>query len=145
VVALQDDPVAIPEKVVHMRGDDTRIGAVPHADVPFAHDEPAGLFCIMGGAEGFDSKVAYREPLMIMAGMVDERFSRCAAELQEIGQRSLGSIHRNIQVPGKYINAPDMVCVLVRNKEGFNVAGINTGPFHPQEALFCAQAGIDEE
>jgi hypothetical protein len=33
----------------------------------------------------------------------------------------------------------------VRNKEGLDPPGIDTGAFHPQETLFCAQAGIDDE
>jgi hypothetical protein len=38
-----------------------------------------------------------------------------------------------------------MVCMLVRDKEGVYPAGIDAGPVHPQEALFCAQAGIDQK
>jgi hypothetical protein len=38
-----------------------------------------------------------------------------------------------------------MVRVLVRDKQGFYVAGIDAGPFHPEEALFCTQAGINQK
>jgi len=144
MVALQHDPVAVPEQVVHVRGDDARIGAVSHADASFADDKPAGFPRIMGCAEWFDRKVPDSELLVIAAGMVGKGFGGRTAAVQEIGKRSLRGIHRNLQFPGQDVNAPDMVGMFVRDKEGIDPAGIDTSPFHPEQTLFCAQAGIDE-
>ena len=106
---------------------------------------PQGSCRIMGCAERLDGKVPDGKLLAIAAGMVDEGFCRCAAEGEEIGKRPLGCIDRDLQFPGQHVNAPDMVRMLVRDKQGFDVAGIDAGPFHPQEALFCAQAGINQQ
>jgi hypothetical protein len=130
---------------MHVRRDNARIGAVSHADAPFAYDKPTGFLCIMGCAERFNGKISDRELLVIAAGMVAERFGGRTAAVQEISKRSLRGIDRNLQFPGQHVNAPDMVGMFVRDKEGLDPAGIDAGPFHPEEAFFCAQACIDEQ
>jgi hypothetical protein len=72
-------------------------------------------------------------------------FFRRAAEVEEIDKGALRSIYRNVQFPGQHIDAPYMVCVLVRDEKGIDPACIDAGPVHSQEAIFCAQAGIDEQ
>jgi hypothetical protein len=76
---------------------------------------------------------------------MSDRFGRGPAEVQEIGKGALCPVHRDLKFPGQHVNAPDMVRVLVRDKQGFDITGIDSRPFHPQEALFCAQPSIDEQ
>jgi len=128
-----------------MRGNDAGIGAVPDTDIPFAYDETAGLICIVGYTEWNYPKIAYREPFMITAGMAGDGSGRCFAEVKEISKRPFRCMDRDPQSPGEHIDAPRMILMLVRDKDCIDSAGINTGFFHPQEALLCAQAGIDEE
>jgi len=130
---------------VHVRGDNTGIGAVSHADARFVKNEPAGLSCIVGCAEWFDGKVTDKKPLVIAAGVMQKGFFRRAAEVEEIGKGPLRSIYRNVQFPGQHIDAPYMVRMLVRYEKGIDPACIDAGPVHSQEAFFCAQAGIDEQ
>jgi hypothetical protein len=99
----------------------------------------------MGCTEWFDSKVTDSELLVIAAGVMQKRFCRCAAEVQEIGEGTFRRVHRNVQFPGQHIDAPYMVGVLVRDEKGIDLTRIDAGPLHPQEAFLCAQAGIDEE
>jgi len=145
VVAFEDEAVAWFEAGEHASGNDPGIRTVPEGDAIVVYGKPAGLGRIVGSGKRGKRHSRDCEGFVVPADPGLQRLIRRASVAEEIGKRPLRCIDRAGKFPGKHIEPPDMVAVLVGHDNGFDRVGSAPGLCHPGKGLFCAQARIDEE
>jgi hypothetical protein len=99
----------------------------------------------MGCGKRFNQKIPDFKPLMVPARMMVNMFIGRPAVVEKIMECPFGCMDGDIQAPGEYIKAPDMVTMFMGDKHCLDQAGIEGRCVHSPEGLFGAQTDINEK
>jgi hypothetical protein len=117
-----------------------RIGQ--HTEPPSAigEDKLNRLASIVGNREGMDPNIADGKGFMA----VDDRHAHIGGDLPASGQRPVGRHDSPAESPRTGKNSPDVVGVLMRDKDGIDITGGQAQPFESARNFARPETGIDQ-